>query len=387
MRKAGKNKNQKNNKENANNSLPDDQISDSMKAIHLKDGKVLYQQDIEEPQVEPLEDVIINEDPEEEEEIFENDAGNELIVITESDLEDSTLLPQKRACITDLHCEEEDISSIMQTSIPSSIENDFAPIRPNPHEAAHSRNNQKQKVNSQSAKASPKKIIKTNATTCHQTPQPKRQNNITPVSVSPIKTQSFDFGLITGIILITIAVIMALFLTTAKSKLTSNEKIRDEIIFKLNDCIDANRINAINIDSINGNFSQWLKENPSEYIKSENGSYVINRPYTSTICKIINFGDRHPTLAGLYIAWGLFFICYIIRIINRYKAMKMIPEVIGIIKNHDGCTCYVDDVKKTLQSRGHNVFWTWGHVTSIISQYATISTIKTDGSKPIWIMT
>mgnify|MGYP001094497920 CR=1 FL=1 len=156
-------------------------------------------------------------------------------------------------------------------------------------------------------------------------------------------------------------------------------------VFYLNDCIRKTKNLSIEYFK-DQEFIDYVKQDKSQYLafdESEN-VLVIKKPHQTLFCKAIDFGERHPDYAGLFIIWFIAFVLYIHYEISRLRATKMLPDVMKILQQDK--MCYIDEAKRQMEDRGYFLLGAWWQVKSLINSQKNVKTVKMLDAKPFWSM-
>ena len=203
----------------------------------------------------------------------------------------------------------------------------------------------------------------------------------------PKRTVSWQFC--SGFVVLFVAILIGIFSITKLKQ--GNEKIIDpndferlesQLIFQLNDCISPTESIPITSE-FNDDFIKYIAFE-SKYIKISNSSFVVSIPHRTLFCNIVKFCDLHPDLCGLIIVWLTLFFLYVYYIIANYQTHRIYPMIVNLLKSKDGQMSYIDDIRRSVESSGNNVFWTWGFIKRKVEKTGSIKTVRMADERPFW---
>lgn len=181
--------------------------------------------------------------------------------------------------------------------------------------------------------------------------------------------------------IIILTFVFVLFLSQRRGPRTEFQKLESQIVTKLNDCIYP--CMNVSIEGIDFDFVNAVIDGRSEFLDVVGNYLVVKKPHKTCLCKAIEFGDRHPDLAGMILVW-IFALCfYLFSVYHSTKARKLLPSVLDIIRRSKGKVCFVDDVKAEMQRRGVSRF-TWGQIVHQLNKDRAVKTVHVEYSKPLW---
>ena len=164
-------------------------------------------------------------------------------------------------------------------------------------------------------------------------------------------------------------------------KMSAFERTEADITRKLNDCIYPCR--NVSIHGIDFEFVNDVIAGKSEYLAVSGTYLIVKKPKKTMLCRTLEFGDRHPNLAGLILVWAFTVMMYVFSVYHRAKANRLVPSVLEIIRTSKGKMVFIDDVMSEMQKRGVSRF-TWNQIVNQINRNSAVQTVHVEYSKPFW---
>ena len=164
-------------------------------------------------------------------------------------------------------------------------------------------------------------------------------------------------------------------------KMSAFERMEADITRKLNDCVYPCR--NVSINGIDFEFVNAVIAGKSEYLAISGAYIVVKKPRKTMLCRTLEFGDRHPNLAGLILVWAFTVVMYVFSVYHRVKAYRLVPSVLEIIRTSKGKMVFIDDVMSEMKKRGVSRF-TWNQVVNQINKNSAVRTVHVEYSKPFW---
>ncbi|OHS93493.1 hypothetical protein TRFO_40225 [Tritrichomonas foetus] len=378
------------------------QEDNGIKPVPQPDGKtILFQRDIEPPSTEPLEDELdeIVDDPAESKtdsppppilemnyELDELGNPNFFVEDNSSILDPNTfeyfepqseLSPKKK----DGNPEKPTKPSKNRKSPVQNRNLRNEPVKQRVHRNSFQNDSSKPPQTVKSPPSDKSQSVSNKIKQPRKTEGSKRKQNAKTVT----RQNNSSFYAICGYCLLFFSILLAVALynqDAADPSLKDNE-IEREIVFLLNDCVSPKKY--ILADNYPSSFVQYVKSNSSIYLKYDTGNnaFIVKKPMKSLFCKIIDFGDNHPDLAGMAIVWFIIFLFYVWYRISRIRAERIVPVVYEILKKKNNM-CYIDDAKKQVKEMGFFVFGAWWQVLAIMKKDENVKTLKVVDAKPFW---
>jgi hypothetical protein len=133
-------------------------------------------------------------------------------------------------------------------------------------------------------------------------------------------------------------------------------------------------------------FIDWALANYRDYLGVTGDFFVARTPLKSRFCTAVDYADRHPDIVGILIVLVIILVLYRFYVYQMGKAYRLLPRVMRIIRGSNGQTCYVADVRATLEREGNSLFWTWPLLCRIVKSTPNVRYVSVKYSKPFWTM-